>query len=254
MKDHGASAPVSNFLADSCMHAVVAHILFIIRIAKLAGLFIKTLAKPLSKRIKHEFSRYHFTQQILIGIGQTSHAVTSRLTIWSAGYRVRSITPLEPEKAMSTGAEFVGESFILLVSGGTVVWEYNRSKEKERKKEAKIREEARQQREALKAKLVSLDKRIQALEEVVDANSHSPLHFGKVYVAPTNIVAIDDDEELAVTVDLQTTTKPSETSEDDDEEEESESNEASRDVTLRKRLTKVEENKSIWEWFVWRPW
>ena len=63
-----------------------------------------------------------------IGIGQTSHLVTSQLTIWSAGYKVRSITPLEEEQALRTGAEFIRESFILLVSGGWLVWEYSRFK------------------------------------------------------------------------------------------------------------------------------
>mmetsp|Transcript_8789 Transcript_8789/g.26308 ORF Transcript_8789/g.26308 Transcript_8789/m.26308 type:complete len:112 (+) Transcript_8789:103-438(+) len=67
-------------------------------VTKLAGLLVKTLAKPLAKRIKHDFSRFPVTQTLLIRVGQTTHALTSRLTIWSAGYKVRSITPLEQEK------------------------------------------------------------------------------------------------------------------------------------------------------------
>ena len=234
-------------------------------ITKLAGLLVKTLSKPLSKRIKHEFSRYQITQRFLIGIGQTTHTITSRMTIWSAGYQVRSITPLEPEKALKDGAEFLGESIVFLVSGTVVVWEYNRTNEKARLKEEKVREDERQQREALRAKLKTLDKRLQALEEVVKSNSKFPLHFGKTYVEPENIVPIDDedgDETPPVTSPLLTSdvkppapmnseasnkeqvgVQPSQTS--------SEDREAS---TLQKRLTKVNETKSIWEWFVWRPW
>ena len=142
------------------------------RLTKLVGLLLKTLAKPLSKRIKHEFSRYPFSQKILIGIGQASHQATSRMTIWSSGYKVRSITPLEDDKAMATGAEFVGEGFILLVSSGVVIYEYNRSNiaaaEKERKKYAK----AKAERDALNASLKALDKRLEKLEKAVHANSH----------------------------------------------------------------------------------
>ena len=88
---------------------------------------VKTLAKPLSKRIKHDFSRYEFTKNILIGIGQTNHRITSRMQIWSAGYRVRSIKPLEDDVAMKDGAEFVGEAFIFGVSVTLLLVEYNRS-------------------------------------------------------------------------------------------------------------------------------
>jgi hypothetical protein len=227
-------------------------------ITKLAGLFIKTLSKPLSKRIKHDFSRYQITQRILVGIGQTNHAITSRLTIWSAGYQVRSITPLEPEQAMKEGAEFVGESIVFLVSGGVVVWEYNRSNEKARKNELKVREEARQQREALKAKLSTLDKRLHALEEVVKSNSKFPITFGKHYVEPENIVPIvdddddeDDDELLPVTANVQPS--PASSSKEQMQSVQA-SSEESKAATLQKRLTKVNEQKSIWEWFVWRPW
>jgi hypothetical protein len=167
------------------------------RIAKLAGLLIKTLSKPVSKRIKHEFSRYEITQRMLIGIGQTSHSITSRLTIWSAGYRVRSITPLENSKALSAGAEFVGESFIVMVSGGWIVWEYNRGKDKDRAKEKAVQASAKKDRDALQAKLNSLDVRLKALETVVKTNSRSILNMGEKYVPPPSKDIVPIDPELS---------------------------------------------------------
>jgi hypothetical protein len=167
------------------------------RLAKLAGLLIKTLSKPVSKRIKHEFSRYEITQRMLIGIGQTSHSITSRLTIWSAGYRVRSITPLENAKALSAGAELVGESFIVAVSGGWIVWEYNRGKEKERAKEEKVQANAKKARDDLQAKLNSLDVRLKALETVVKTNSRSILNMGEKYVPPPSKDIVPIDPELS---------------------------------------------------------
>jgi hypothetical protein len=156
-----------------------------LRATKLAGLLIKTLAKPLSKRIKHEFSRSEFSRGILINIGQTIHGLTSRLTIWSQGYKVLSIKQLEEEKALVQGAEFVGETFLLLVSGGLVLYEYNNSNEKARIKEENHRAETRAAQDELQAKLKAIDVRLKALEVVVRSNSNSILSLGQQrYVAP----------------------------------------------------------------------
>jgi len=148
----------------------------------------------MSKRVKHEFSRYEFSREMLVSIGQMTHAVTSRMQIWSAGYKVRSITPLEREVALSRGAEFVGEAFVFTVAGGVVVWEYNKSKEKEMEKEMKRHNQVVEEAERLQAKLNALDARLVALEEVVKANSESIFHLGKKkYVEPkAKAIAIDD--------------------------------------------------------------
>lgn len=129
-------------------------------IAKLGSLFIKTLAKPMAKRVKHTFKQSQLTQNILISVGQASHVITTRMTIWSAGYKVRSIQALDNEKALSQGADFIGEAFIFGVGGGIVIWEYNKSKEKENKKEAL----AKQKEERKEAIVVDLLERTIALE------------------------------------------------------------------------------------------
>ena len=136
----------------------------------------------------------------MIGIGQTTHSITSRMTIWSAGYKVRSITPLEEEAALSRGADIVGESFVLVVTAGTMVWEYNRSKEKEKQKEEKQRAEAKAERQALQDNFKALDARLQAVEEVVKYNSESLLNIaGKRYVEPKRkkLIQIADDDETS---------------------------------------------------------
>ena len=132
-------------------------------------MLIKTLSKPLSKRIKHEFSRTEVTQKLLIFIGQTSHQVTSRMTIWSAGYKVRKISPLEEEKALKQGAEFVGESVVFLVSGGWILYEYNQSVMKNNAKDEIRRKQAKSERQALQAQLTQLEERIIYLEAAVKA-------------------------------------------------------------------------------------
>lgn len=100
----------------------------------------------------------------MVEIGQVTHQVTSRMTIWSAGYSVRSIAPLEEEKALKQGAEFVGESVVFLISGGWLVYEYQQSVEKARAKEESNRKQAESERKALKLKLTSLEERLASLE------------------------------------------------------------------------------------------
>ena len=164
--------------------------------AKLISLFIKTLAKPMAKRVKHQFVKQPITRRSLIWIGQTSHAMSMRLTIWSSGFKVRSITPLEEDKALSTGADFISEAFIFSVSGGILVYEYNRSKEKEEKKEAARLQKIRDDASILQAKLNSVDKRLVALEEYAKANRSSILGMGLgtngQYHEPEEVVPIND--------------------------------------------------------------
>jgi hypothetical protein len=147
------------------------------------------LGKPLSKRIKHEFSRYELGQRALVTLGQASHNITSRLTIWSAGYRVRSITPLEPEKALKEGAELVGESVVFCISGGWILYEYNRGQTKTRETTEAKRQQAKQERQDLRTQLHAIDVRLQALEDAVGqakwtVNYREPSIKGQVKIAP----------------------------------------------------------------------
>jgi len=136
-------------------------------VTKLAGLLVKTFAKPLSKNIKNNLGRYDNGKKILVSIGQTSHKVTQYMTILASGYRVKSIAPLESEKALKVGAEFVGEGFVLAVSMGVVIYEYNRSAASAARKSEEKRERIRETQRILQAKLNALDIRIKAVEDLV---------------------------------------------------------------------------------------
>ena len=136
-------------------------------IAKLGGLFVKTLSKPLSKAVKNNLSQYEFSKNILVGIGQRSNTVTTYLTMLASGFRVRKIKPLEREKALKTGAEVVGEGFVLSVSFAVAINEYNRSAKKAELKNEQKRERIRETQRVLQAKLNTLDLRIKAIEDLL---------------------------------------------------------------------------------------
>ncbi len=145
------------------------------------------------------------TRRALITFGQTTHAISTRMTIWSSGYKVRSITPLEEEVALVQGADLLSETFIFVVSGGIVVYEYHRSSEKERVKEEQRIKKITDEASRLQAKLVSLDKRLEALEEYAKTNSSRAIVLGPIgiggasggYVEPDGKIPILDEVEDA---------------------------------------------------------
>ena len=134
-------------------------------ITKLASLLIKTLAKPASRSIKTQFSRYELSKHMLISIGQATNSITSRLTIMSAGYRVRNVKPLKDEDALTKGADFIGEFFLFLVGGGLVVYEYDKSNSKDILKEKERKDALDKTRKDLQNEIDELNHRISLLEE-----------------------------------------------------------------------------------------
>ena len=121
------------------------------------------------------------------------------MTMWSSGYTVRHISPIEEGAALSQGAELFSESFILFVSGGIVVYEYNRSSEKEKAKEESRLQQITDEAARLQAKLNSLDKRLVSLEEYAKANRRAlvlgvGIGTNGKYVEPGEVVPINDEE------------------------------------------------------------
>ena len=101
--------------------------------------------------------------------------------------------------ALSRGADILSESFIFSVSGAILVYEYQRSSEKEKRKEEQRLQKIRDDAFILQTKLVSLDKRLEALEEYAKANRKSilGLDVGANYQQPQDVVPIDDSDNIS---------------------------------------------------------
>ncbi|KAG7337531.1 optic atrophy 3 OPA3 domain containing protein [Nitzschia inconspicua] len=120
------------------------------------------------------------------------------MTIWSSGYRVKNIKPLDSEKALKDGAEFVGEGFIFVVSFGLLLWEYNRTQEANKAKQETKRQQIKAEQAVLKAKLHALDIRLKAVEDVIKEQTDSLLGLSKgkyKQPPPQELVPIDDDDD-----------------------------------------------------------
>jgi hypothetical protein len=65
---------------------------------KLAGLLVKTLAKPVANRVKVEATRHPRLSLVCTSVGQLLHQVTSRINVMAQGYKVLNIDPLPEEE------------------------------------------------------------------------------------------------------------------------------------------------------------
>lgn len=141
-------------------------------VVKLVGLMVKTLSKPISKRIKADLASYDMAKKIVMRIGRAEHKVESYMTIWSSGYRVKAIKKIKDEEALKNGAEFVGEGFVYTVSAGVIIYEYRRSGRSAERKAEEKRERIRESQRKLQAKLETLDLRIKAVEDLIKEQQH----------------------------------------------------------------------------------
>ena len=102
--------------------------------------------------------------------------------------------------ALKDGAEFVGESFIFMVSVSLLLWEYNRSAQSTQEKQEKKRQEIKAQQAVLQAKLHTLDIRLKAVEDAVKEQTDTLLGIATIKKKgvykeppPQELVPIDDD-------------------------------------------------------------
>lgn len=88
---------------------------------KVASLLLKTLAKPLARKIKElsksEQSDSQLRSMTLL-IGQSLHKAETRMRLSLLGDTTHRAKPLNEAKAMDQGAEVISEGFLFLVAVG----------------------------------------------------------------------------------------------------------------------------------------
>ncbi|CAI9754904.1 unnamed protein product [Fraxinus pennsylvanica] len=142
----------------------------ILPVFKLGTLALKTLCKPIGKRIKKEAGLNPKFRQSIINIAQANHRFTTTLQRQIYGHATNvAIRPLNEEKAVQAAADLLGELFVFSVAGTAVIFEVqSRSRAEARKEELRRKElEAMKQRDEDLAREVELLKhRIATLEQV----------------------------------------------------------------------------------------
>lgn len=109
-------------------------------IGKLALLLVRQVSKPIATRIKMEATNHNWFRRFCVGVAQGKHRVERRILRFAHGYGPEYVRPLDEEKAINNGAEFLSEMFIFAVGGTVVTYEYIKSQQKEAEKQAKMEE------------------------------------------------------------------------------------------------------------------
>ncbi|CAM9139655.1 unnamed protein product [Chrysoparadoxa australica] len=131
---------------------------------KIFTLTVKTMVKPLAKKIKKEATEHPRIGSALGQLGQSVHFATTWLRIRAQGHAVASIKPLDPPVAISRGGELLSEAFVYSTAIGLMAWEYRGSAIASKEKEAKANWEKAEQARKLKEDLEAVHKRLDAME------------------------------------------------------------------------------------------
>jgi hypothetical protein len=124
---------------------------------KLASLFIKTISKPISNRIKTEVAKYPRASRGCIWVGQQSHQVLSRVTVFANGYRFIGAKPLPEEQALKDGVDFLSETVLFMIAGGLLVFEYQRGENKNALKAVAAAKKEKEDKQDLHRRFVELE-------------------------------------------------------------------------------------------------
>lgn len=153
-------------------------------VAKLGFLLVKQVSKPIAKRIAERAKKSpFFANWVCIPTANLFHwyEIKLKLRMMNMGSKVTKVPKLNEAKAIEQGSEILSEFTILFIAGAILVYEYNRSSEKEEAKEERLK----QDRLSLKNRIVELELKVerqtiqiksltnQALELKTDIYNHS---------------------------------------------------------------------------------
>ncbi|KAM0050511.1 hypothetical protein Hdeb2414_s0008g00298371 [Helianthus debilis subsp. tardiflorus] len=149
----------------------------ILPFAKLGTLALKTICKPIAKRIKKEAGHYPQFRYAIINFAQANHRFSTKLQRRIYGHAIdAAIRPLNEEKAVQVAAEFFGELFVFTVAGIALILEVQRSSKAEARKEALRKQELealRQRDDDLAREIEMLKYKINEIEQNANGQGSS---------------------------------------------------------------------------------
>jgi hypothetical protein len=89
---------------------------------KVGAVLFKELAKPIAARIKHQAQNHERFRLVTMRVGRVWEGVAQRLEVWTRGGKSKELKPITDAHAMSAGADFVSQAFLLAtaLAGGLV--------------------------------------------------------------------------------------------------------------------------------------
>ncbi|KAK1412299.1 hypothetical protein QVD17_33436 [Tagetes erecta] len=142
----------------------------VLPLLKLGTLALKTLSKPIAKKLKQQAAIHPKFRTSIIAFAQANHRLTTNIQRRIYGHATDvEIRPLDEEKAVQAAGDLISEVFVFSVAGLALIFEVQRSARSEAKKEEARRQEMevmRQRDEALAEELECLKQKIQELEQL----------------------------------------------------------------------------------------
>jgi len=109
---------------------------------KLGALFVKQLEKPVVRMAKNYAKDHELFGRLLSGSAQQFNRTEQRVRMRILGWKGEvDVKPLSDSQALDLGAQLLGECLVFGTAVGLITLEYQRSKAKERKKEAELAKE-----------------------------------------------------------------------------------------------------------------
>ncbi|CAH6720082.1 hypothetical protein CLIB1444_03S03994 [[Candida] jaroonii] len=101
---------------------------------KVTSLLIKTLSKPIANAIKRQTRQSEFFKSNFVKFGQFINRIDLRLRNNNSNIKVR---PLNDNKAIETGSNFLSEVFVFSIGAGLIIYESTKPKKSPPKEESK---------------------------------------------------------------------------------------------------------------------
>jgi len=146
-------------------------------LAKLGFLLIKQVAKPVAKSIAASAKQSRlFRDYVCIPVAQLFHFYEVRVKMKALNLgagKVTKVPKLSEAKAVEQGAEILSEMIILSIASAILIYEYNRSSEKDAAKEAKLKAD----RESIKNKIFELELRVEKQSTQIRSLAKTAIHL-----------------------------------------------------------------------------
>ncbi|KAF9009638.1 optic atrophy 3 protein-domain-containing protein [Cyathus striatus] len=132
--------------------------------AKIATLLIRTVAKPISSRIKDQARQHDQFRKVCINLAQFMYRTEVKMRTNLLGEPAKHIRPLSETRAIENGANALAEGFLFAVAAGLIIGESWRSARSETRRRGNVDD----QLEELGVKVGQVMERVERLEREIE--------------------------------------------------------------------------------------
>jgi len=146
-------------------------------LAKLAFLLIRQASKPVAKSIANRAKQSPlFKNYVCVPVAQLFHFYEVKVKLRAlniGGGKLTKVPKLSETKAVEQGSEILAEAIVWSTAAGILIYEYNRSKEKDDAKEEKLKVD----RESIRNKIYELEVQVEKQSSQIRNLAKTAIHL-----------------------------------------------------------------------------